>query len=240
MFTKKESLAVFISVLLLSFVFGFDDGTNTFVLSNWLINILRIFLLVSVAILFRELVIKLFAKRHEAISEYKLWSVHQIWFNKKLSRGLPFGIFIALIGAVVSTGRLFFTAIGVHDLRENTNPRVGRKYQNLEYREEAQIISMGMLSNLFLAIVGLMIGHFFNLNMSVFVGINFYIVLFNMIPISELDGAKIFFGSLLTYAFLLVFLIAAFLLIKANIVLGLLIAFIVAAIAMFLVYYVWG
>lgn len=240
MFTKKESLFLFLSILILSLVFGFDDGSDFFVLNNWLINLLRIFLLVCVAVLFRELVVKLFAKRHEAISEYKPWLVHQFWFNRKISRGLPFGIFISLIGSVISSGKFFFTALGVHDLRENTNPRVGRKFQNLEYREEAQIVSMGILANLFLAIVGLTIGNLFNLNMTLFVNINFWIVLFNMIPISELDGAKIFFGSLLTYVFLLVFLVTAFLLIKSSVVLGLFMAFIVAVIVMFLVYYVWG
>ena len=240
MFTKKESFFLFLSILILSLVFGFDDGTSVFVLNNWLINLLRIFLLVSVAILFRELIIKLFAKRHEAIREYAPWLIHQFWFNKKISRGLPFGIFLSLIGAVVSSGKLFFTALGVHDLRENTNPRVGRKFQNLEYREEAQIVSMGVLANLFLAIAGLIIGYLFNLNMSLFVTINFWIVLFNIVPISELDGAKIFFGSLLTYVFLLIFLVTAFLLIKSSIVFGLLIAFIVASIAMFLVYYFFG
>ena len=38
MFTKKESVALLISVIVLAFVFGFDDENPTFVLNKWLIN----------------------------------------------------------------------------------------------------------------------------------------------------------------------------------------------------------
>ena len=135
MFTKKEFLALIISVLILTFIFGFYDGSPTFVLSNWMLNFFRIFLLVSVAVLFRELVIKLFAKRHDATSEYEIWNIKQIWFNVKLKMGLPLGILIALIFAIVSKGRFFFTAIGTNKLKEIGVARVGRKYQNIKKKD---------------------------------------------------------------------------------------------------------
>lgn len=240
MFTKRELLHLLISIFILSFVFGFDDGNKTFVLNYWLSNFFRIFLLIIVAVLFRELVVKLFAKRHDAKSEYEILSVKQVWFNVKLDKGIPFGVLFALVLAIASRGKFFFTAVGRHNFIESKTARVGRKYQSLQYYEEAQIASIGILSSLFLAVLGLLLGRFFDVNMAVFIGINFYIALFNMLPFSDLDGAKIFFGSLLTYIYLLIFLVVAFLLIKTSVVLGILIAFLIASAATIGYYYKWG
>lgn len=240
MFTKRELLHLLICVFVLVFVFGFDDGSKTFVLGNWLSNFFWIFLLIAVAVLFRELIVKLFAKRHDAKSEYEILSVKQVWFNLKLDKGIPFGVLFALVLSIASKGKFFFTAMGKHDFIGSKISRVGRKYQSLEYYEEAQIASMGILSSLFLAVLGLLLGRIFDVNMNIFVGINFYLALFNMLPFSDLDGAKIFFGSLLIYIYLLIFIVVAFLLIKTSVVLGLLIAFLVASVATISYYYKWG
>ena len=61
MFTKKEIVHLAISVVVLAFVFGFDDGQSIFVFSYWITNLFRILLLVAVSILLRELFIKLTA-----------------------------------------------------------------------------------------------------------------------------------------------------------------------------------
>ncbi len=228
MFTKKEYLYLGISALVLAFIFGFDDGNPTFVLSKWLTNFLGILILVIIAILFRELIIKVFAKRHESSSEYEIWGINQVWFKTKIEKGIPLGIFIAFVMALLSLGKFFFTAIGIHNLKENRNARVGRKFPHLQYYEEAQILSMGILSSLFLAVLGLWFGRISDFDIATFVNINFYIALFNLLPLSSLDGAKIFFGSLLTYIFLVIFTVLSFVLLKSGIILALIIAFLVA------------
>ena len=240
MFMKKESAALLVSVIVLAFVFGFDDGREVFILSGWLANFFLVFIAVFVSVLFRELIFKWFAGRHDATSEYSIWNVNQAWFGKKFERGFPFGILIALILAFGSAGKFFFTAVGMHNLKENRHARVGRKYIFLEYSEEAKIASMGILSHLFLASLGLLFGNFFGWNIATFVSINFFMALFNMLPFSNLDGAKIFFGSLMTYLFLIVFLVAAFLLIDINLILGWLIALIAGLIILFVYYFFFG
>ncbi len=240
MFTKKESAALLISVIVLSFVFGFDDGKEIFSLNNWIFNFFIVLIAVFISLLFRELIFKWFARRHDATSEYEIWNINQVWFNKKLERGFPLGIFIAVVLAIASTGKFFFTALGVHRLREIKHARVGRKSIFLEYSEEAKIASMGILSHLFLASLGLLAGNFLGVNMSAFVNINFFMALFNLLPISNLDGAKIFFGSLITYIFVVVFTVVAFLLININLVLGWLIALIAGLIIVFIYYFFFG
>ncbi len=240
MFTKREIIHLIISVVVLGFVFGFDDGSSTFIFSNWFRNLLLIILIVAIAVLFRELVIKLMARRHEAISEYEIWNIKRVWFDKELPFGFPLGIILTLFLSVGSLGKAFFTAIGVHKISEYKSARTGRKHSSLDYFEEAQICSVGILSSLFLAVIGILVGRIFGINMSLFVSTNFFIALFNMIPLSSLDGAKIFFGSLLMYIFILVFVVVAFLLIKYSVILGLLVAFIIATIAVGVYFFYLG
>ncbi|MBL7059296.1 hypothetical protein ISS08_02490, partial [Candidatus Pacearchaeota archaeon] len=58
------------------------------------------------------------------------------------------------------------------------------------------IAASGIFINLILAIIGYVIGF------PLFAKLNIYYALFNMIPISDLDGNKIFFGSLVLWSFL--------------------------------------
>lgn len=237
MFTKREEKHLLISILVLTIIFGFDDGAKTFVLQNWVLNFIKILIFAAIAILFRELVVKFFARRHDATSEYELWSIKRMGFNKKLEKGLPLGLIISLLLTLASVGRFFFTAIGIHKLTEYKSSREGRKFATLNYFEEAQIASTSILSSLFLAVVGLIIGNIFDFNMTYFVNINFFIALFNMLPISNLDGAKIFFGSIILYIFVAIFLIVSFVLIKFTIIFGLLIAFLAAILGVGLYFY---
>src|SRR3989338_457717 len=210
MFNKKEFWHLLVSILVLGFIFGFDDGAKNFLFINWISNLIWILFLTAIAVLFRELVIKLFARRHDVQSQYEIWYVDYLGFYLKEKKGkgflnifretikkpYPLGILFALILAVASNGKAFFTAVGVHNFKEIESARVGRKHGRMTYLEEAQIASSGIFASLFLAFLALLIGEMFNFKLYSFANINFYLALFNMIPLSRLDGAKIFFGSL--------------------------------------------
>ena len=230
MFTKNEVRDLLISILVLTFIFAFDDQNSIFIFEDWILNFLEILIIILIVVLFRELVIKFFASRHEVISEYRLWNVERLWFggSGKLPFTFPFGVIASLILTVVSRGNFYFTAIGVHNLTENKSARTGRKKPGLSYFEEMQIACSGIFSTLVLAIIFVLLGRALDFNITSIVNICFFIVLFNMIPLSDLDGAKIFFGSILTYIFLLVFIIAAFVLMKISIILALVVGFILA------------
>ena len=61
------------------------------------------------------------------------------------------------------------------------------------------IAASGIFANLFFAIIGYLVGGpFFTL----FSLLNIWMAFFNIIPISDLDGNKIFFGSLILWSFL--------------------------------------
>ncbi len=86
----------------------------------------------------------------------------------------------------------------------------------------------------------MIIFQFFNKNgmFDNFVFINGMIAAFHMIPVSTLDGAKIFFGSKIMYLFTLAFIIGTILLIKTiSPIIALALALIFAAIFISIYYY---
>ena len=58
------------------------------------------------------------------------------------------------------------------------------------------IAGWGILANLFFALIGYLIGF------TEFARLNIYFAFFNIIPLSNLDGNKIFFGSFIFWSFL--------------------------------------
>ncbi len=58
------------------------------------------------------------------------------------------------------------------------------------------IAAAGIIVNLVFVLIGYLIGY------EEFAKLNLYYVLFNMLPISDLDGNKIFFGNLITWTVL--------------------------------------
>jgi|SRR3989344_4111251 len=235
MFTKKEAKHLLISIIILGFVFGFDDGRPKFQLGYWLTNLIFVTLIVAFSIIFREMIVKWKAKRHDATAEYEIWTIKQVWFggHGRLKRGIPLGMFIALLLSITSKGKAFFTAIGVHKIKEDLIARAGRKRVYIRDWEISQIGLWSIWANIFLVIVGTALKNY-GINIGNFIEINMFIALFNMLPFGDLDGAKIFFGNLFLYIFNLAFLIIAFLLVKQSLLLGLIIAFIIAVTAGFL------
>jgi hypothetical protein len=229
-FSKKELIHLTISILVLTLVFAYDDQANILVLSHWFLNFFRVLIFVTASIFAREIVVKYFAKRHDATSEYELWGISKFWFTIKNFKPFPIGILLAALVTLISRGQAYFTAVGIHNVQDNLAIRTGRKKFHLNYFEEAQIAASGIMTSLFLSVLVLLVGNAFGLNVINFVWINFYLALINMIPISNLDGSKIFFGSLFFYMFTLIFISLGFLLIQTTIFWGLLVAFLVACV----------
>ena len=67
-------------------------------------------------------------------------------------------------------------------------------YSEVNESHIGTIAAAGVLTNLVFAVIGYLLGFAY------FSKINIYFAFFNMLPISELDGNKIFFGNLLLWA----------------------------------------
>lgn len=237
MFGRKELAHLFAITLILGFVFGFDDGSSTFVLNNWLVNFGSACFIVFISLFFKEIVMKLFAMRYRTRVEIELWCAKQFWFSRaskferfKMKRGLPLGIFLALYLSFLSFGRIFFTAVFNHQLTEDRNARIGRSWKRLTEYEEAMIMLVGFLASMLLVIAAKI------LDFGRLYDVNLWLIVFNLLPISRLDGSKMFFSSRPMYIFFVAFFIVFVLLLKLGFIVSL-IAGVITAAALLVMYW---
>ena len=240
-FTKKELKYIILTALVVAFAFAFDDKQPTFQLSFWLLNFLKISLIVVIAALIHILAQKITAYKYKAIAEYKIWEIRQILFwtagkfpiklefgpFKITLSGLPAGIIISLLVAFLSLGKIFFITVSSFAVTSISPHRIGiHRFKNVTELEEGIIAASGPIANLFFAFI------LHAINQDLFaqaVFINLMFAIFSMIPISTLDGAKMFFGSLMLYFIVLIFIILSIIFINLipiglTIFLGILIA----------------
>jgi len=228
MFGKRELAHLVIAVLVLGFIFGYDDGSHVFALSNWLINFLSLCFIVFVSLFLRLLVMKLFALRYRTKVEFEIWNINRFWLSKSskiknsfvnwvrkdLIKKFPIGIAVGFYFTFLSFGKIFFTGVFSHNLTADENARIGRSWKKLTEYEESLIFIFGFLATLFLAVIGKAL-MFDKLYM-----VNFWIFFFHYAPIPGLDGCKLFFARKSFYILFLIFAILFFILIKLGLIFG--------------------
>lgn len=213
--TESKHLAV--TVLVLTLIFSFNDKRAIFEYLPWFSNFLQIFVFVTITILTHELAHKLAARYCNVESEHRVWFIHKYWFSKVASierinffgkqiNSFPLGIFIAIFLMLISYGKLYFTAISTFIINEAAGRKAGRWRQSVTEYQIAMIAIAGIFANLILLFI-------FNiLGIQEGVLINSWFILFNLLPISTLTGAKIFYTSVPIYTFITLFSILCILL----------------------------
>ncbi len=167
-------------------------------------NILYTFLAVSIVIFANIFTKKIIAYKLDSEIEVKIWEIGDYGFSKDKADKKPFplGAVLPLISKIIFFPFKSFVwmASFVFDVR----PRVYRgakRYGLYTFSEMTEyhlalIAASGIFINIIFAIVGYFLGF------PLFARLNVYSAFFNMLPISELDGNKILFGSKILWSFL--------------------------------------
>ena len=167
---------------------------------------IEVFLHIFLAV-FLTLVINIFAKKimsfyFDSQIEIKLWEIKRYGFRvgSYFKKAFPAGIFFPIIISAISFGNLFWMASLVFDVKPKIY-RAAKRHGLYSYSEMTEghiglIAAAGVFANLVFAIVGYLVGF------SEFARLNIYFAFFNILPLSDLDGNKIFFGSLILWSFL--------------------------------------
>lgn len=193
--TKKEITIIAITALILAFAISLIKTTEIF-----LYTLLSIFLV---------LIINIFAKKITSFYldsdiEIKLWEIKRYGFKpqRKLQRPLPAGAFFPILSKIflLAFNNFVWMASLIFDIKPKIS-RAAKRHTIYSFSEITEyhlalIAATGICANLIFAVIGYLIGF------TEFSKLNIYYAFFNMLPISDLDGNKIFFGSLVLWSFL--------------------------------------
>ncbi len=197
----SEAVIIIKIILLLTLIFGFNDGRERFIFNYWVANLFLVFLIVSLIVLFNVLGLKLAAKYYGTEIKMKTWNSQKFKNAGTITKKL-FLIYntpiLNVIVALLSNGRIYLTNVLSFDYKKEV---LGRKFQYLTYFNIAVIVFFGLLFDLIL----MWIFKVFNFDLGL--KISFWFILFNLAPISELYGSKILAGSVTFYIFCLIFFI---------------------------------
>tara|TARA_Y100000310_G_scaffold150995_1_gene150514 strand:+ start:5234 stop:5860 length:627 start_codon:yes stop_codon:yes gene_type:complete len=193
MINKNEIFSILLITLILAFTISLLNISETF-----LPVLISIFIIITANVFAKKI-----ASYHlDSEIEIKLWEVKRYGFKptKYLKKSFPAGAFFPILITTFSFGYLKWMASLVFDVKPKIY-RAAKRYGLYNFSEMTEyhiglIAGSGIVINLFLAIIGYLIGF------DEFSKLNIYYAFFNILPISDLDGNKIFFGSLILWSFL--------------------------------------
>ncbi len=195
MLNSKELGIIVLVTLILGFVVGFNKGITLYAFAVACLFILIVLLINIIAK-------KIAAHFYESEIEVKIWQMQRYGFrpNQHLNKPIPIGIFAPIILAVASIGNLKWLASLSYDIKPKVYRSVKRhglySFSEMTEWHIGVISAIGIFTNLIAAVI------FYFLNLPDLSRLNVYYAFFNMIPFDELDGNKIFFGSIILWSFL--------------------------------------
>jgi hypothetical protein len=199
MINKKE----IVPVLLIIVIISLSIGLSLNILEEWK-SLAGILLAVSLVILLNIFTKKITAYLLDSEIEMKIWEVEKYGLrpSSHFKKPFPVGAFLPIISKIILFP--FKSFVWMATLVFEIKPRVykGAKrhglytFSNITEYHLGIIAASGILVNVIAAVIGYFLGF------SLFSRLNVYYAFFNMLPLSDLDGNKIFFGSRILWSFL--------------------------------------
>lgn len=193
MLNKKEITSILIIALILGFTISLIRSMEIF-----LHALLTVFLVIMINIFAK----KITAYYLDSEIETKIWEIKRYGTkpHRAFKKPFPAGAFFPIIITGLSAGYLTWMASLVFDVKPKTY-RAAKRHGIYKFSEMTEfhiglIAAAGIFLNLLFAIIGYLIGY------PLFARLNIYYAAFNIVPISDLDGCKIFFGNLTLWSFL--------------------------------------
>jgi hypothetical protein len=194
MITKKEIpiILIIIGVITLSLVLSPE------IINDWK-KIFATLSAVSLVIILNIFIKKFIAYHLDSEIEMRVWEVRGF---KKNRRAFLLGGILPLVSKVIlfPFQNFVWMASLVFDVKPKTYKAAKRfglyTFSNVTEYEMGLIAASGILISLISAVIGYFLGF------PLFARLSMYYAFFNIFPISELDGNKIFFGSKIIWSFL--------------------------------------
>ncbi len=213
MLTKKEIFTILTITLVLGIVIALLKLEFPLIPSKYLSTLGTSFLIIFLVIMVNILTKKVIAFYLDSEIEIKMWEFRRwgLQPHQQLRKPFPAGIIIPLLIKFISIQMINWFACMTFEAKGKIY-RAARRHGIYSHKEISEyetgwIAIGGIIANLIFAFLGFLIGQ------EEFGKINAQYAFFNMLPISNLDGSKIFFGVRKTWFAL--FIITALVLIMS-------------------------
>ena len=210
MFEKGELSTIIFAGIIITIIISFSPINGGISLAEIPIAILISIIILAVAISSKRFT----AKKIDTKINFSFWKWQRYWFStgSHLKKPFSIGVLLSLLLLVLSVGRIKFLAL----LQFETKPLVSKvvkqygkkRFSTVTECDNALISFYGLVAILLLAIITRFIPQTIFPFKELAKYSAFYAIC-NMIPLGDLDGAKIFFGSRPLYIFSLILTIIA-------------------------------
>jgi hypothetical protein len=201
-FDSEEIKGLIISVLVLAFIWAYNDGNETFNFIRWFRNYILAFLMMGIALFVNISAQKIMGIKYGFYVEYK------VWLN-----GLIAGIIVTLL----TNGFFPLLIPGGIVLMHLSRLRIGEFRYGLNLVESSYTVIAGSYSNFLIAMfVKALVWQFIGIESKIvddFFKINLLLAVYMLLPINPLPGIIAFIGSKFVYVFTFAILLMYILLI---------------------------
>lgn len=179
-FSRKELMWIGVGILVMTFIYGFDDGKKTFEAASYATNMLIGLVTITIAVIIHE-------SAHRIAGAYLGYKVE--------FKPFFFGLLGGLILSFMSYGKIVFLAYGSFLLNFSEKHRLGYFRYRLGYFDNGKIALFGPLANLAAAMAFKSMTFLPEPLYSKLVFINVMFAIMNTLPIPPLDGAHIMYAT---------------------------------------------
>lgn len=200
---KNEILAIVFAIVILGFTISLTETLNYFFTTLGLI-----FIIVALNVVTKKVASYYF----DSEIEMKIWHAQRFGFKpqRQLKRPFPAGIFFPILSKLILfpfKGFVWMASL-VFDVKPKTY-RAAKRHGIYSFSEMTEfhiglIAAAGVLVNLIAAAIA------YFANYPEFAKLSIYYTFFNMLPFSDLDGNKIFFGNLVVWSVLAIITLLGF------------------------------
>lgn len=216
-FSRQETTGLILAIILTGFIFSFRDwGVDKFDLALGLQHLTLVIIVAAISIFFRITCQKMYALSQGYNAEFNIW-----WS----------GLLIMLIVAFISLGRLPVILVGTVVSSLMVKQRLGEFRYGFSYKDNAMIALWGLYGNLIAALLFAVGLH--SLPQSYFFAqglvLNLVMAFFSLLPLPQLDGLQIYFGSRNMYYLGIALVLLAGLLLLTKTTAGLITAIVIGS-----------
>ena len=226
-FTPSELKGLVISIIVVAFIISFNDWGigSVFDVKAGLLNFFNAILIVALSFLVHLSAQRVWALATGYRHEFQMWGI---------------GLGVALVLSFITNGRAWLIIPGGFIVHHLAGHRLGWFRYGINYWAIGLIAFVGPLASIAFAAVFKSIGGLVsNALIQKVIIFNVLYAVFSMLPVPPLDGAKVYFGSRMLYAFALPAIVVATILMIVKIpILFALVLSLLVAVVLWLTYYI--